>query len=100
IRADLVTGVQTCALPIYFRELHRSADTLDIAERVRFLGLRNDVPALMRAADVYCQPNTDSEGFSLAFVEACLAGLPIVTSALGRSEERCVGNRRDLGWLR
>ncbi len=71
----------------YLRGLQRSAAELGIADRVKFLGQRGDVLDLMGAADVYCQPNLGSEGFSIAFLEACLAGLPIVTSALGGAME-------------
>lgn len=54
-----------------------------IGDRVSFLGERRDVPALMRAADIHCQPNTGAEPFGLAFVEALYAGLPVVTTAMG-----------------
>jgi glycosyltransferase involved in cell wall biosynthesis len=54
---------------------------------VRFLGQRSDVPRLMFAADVFCQANTGSEGFSWAFMEASAAALPIVTSAIGGAPE-------------
>lgn len=65
----------------YLAELKRLAEP--IADRVRFLGARSDVPRLMRAADVYTQGNRGAEGFSLAFLEAAAAGLPIATSDLG-----------------
>ena len=52
-----------------------------------FLGERRDVPALMRAADIHCQPNTAPEPFGLAFVEALDAGLPVVTTAIGGALE-------------
>ena len=52
-----------------------------------FLGERRDVPALMRAADLHCQPNTAPEPFGLAFVEALHAGLPVVTTAMGGALE-------------
>jgi glycosyltransferase involved in cell wall biosynthesis len=71
----------------YFADLRRLADALGIANRVRFLGRRDDVPALMMAADVYCQPNLEAEGFSIAFIEAFYAGLPIVTSPIGGALE-------------
>jgi glycosyltransferase involved in cell wall biosynthesis len=71
----------------YFRELKGVADQLKIADRVKFLGRREDVPALMVAADIYCQANTEAEGFSIAFLEAFYAGLPIVTTALGGALE-------------
>jgi len=51
--------------------------------RVRFLGMRRDIAALLKAADVYCQPNSQPEAFGLSFVEALEAGLPVVTSRIG-----------------
>src|SRR5262249_41027519 len=60
---------------------------LGIAERVRFLGQRTDVPHLLAAADLHCQPNTGPEPFGIAFVEALYAGLPVVTTALGGALE-------------
>ena len=60
---------------------------LGIADRVRFLGQRSDVPRLMAAADILCQANIGPESFGLTFVEALHAGLPVVTSALGGALE-------------
>ena len=71
----------------YLKSLREEASRAGIAERVRFLGRRADVPRLLAAADVFCQPNLDTEGFSIAFTEAFLAGLPIVTSAIGGALE-------------
>jgi glycosyltransferase involved in cell wall biosynthesis len=58
-----------------------------IADRVRYLGQRCDVPRLMAAADLYCQPNTGPEPFGIALIEALNAGLPVVTSDLGGARE-------------
>jgi glycosyltransferase involved in cell wall biosynthesis len=64
------------------------------------------MPNLLVAADIYCQPNLEGEGFSIAFMEAFYAGLPIVTSAIGGAleivDETCgvllpPGNRQQLG---
>lgn len=71
----------------YVRGLEDLARQLGLEGRVKFLGGRSDVPRLLAAADVFCQPNRESEGFSLAFMEACAAGLPVVTSALGGALE-------------
>jgi glycosyltransferase involved in cell wall biosynthesis len=61
---------------------------LGIADRVRFLGTRIDVPELLAAADIFCHPNTyPPEPFGIAFVEALQAGLPVVTSAMGGAVE-------------
>lgn len=55
---------------------------LGIADRVVWLGHRNDVNRLLQAADVYCQPSR-SEGLPLAVLEAMNAGLPVVASRVG-----------------
>jgi glycosyltransferase involved in cell wall biosynthesis len=51
------------------------------------LGERSDVPRLMRAADIFCQPNTGPEPFGLVFVEALWAGVPVVTTRMGGAVE-------------
>jgi glycosyltransferase involved in cell wall biosynthesis len=67
----------------YLEQLQRRCDQLALTGRVRWLGQRQDVPALLAAADIHCQPNTGPEPFGIAFVEALAAGLPVVTTALG-----------------
>lgn len=83
----IVGGSQTAGEAEYAQSLKDLADRLGIAHRVRFLGERSDVPRLMAAADLFCQPNRSSEGFSIVFMEAFLAGLPIVTTAIGGALE-------------
>jgi glycosyltransferase involved in cell wall biosynthesis len=63
-----------------------------LTERVQFLGERRDVAAVLRAADVHCQPNSGPEPFGLAFVEALYAGLPVVTTAMGGATEIVTGD--------
>jgi glycosyltransferase involved in cell wall biosynthesis len=71
-----------------FREcLHVTAAGLGPNSRVQFLGHVSNVPALMQAADIYCQPNTGAEPFGLAFVEAMASGLPVVATPLGGVRE-------------
>ena len=67
----------------YLAELEALASGLGIRERVRFLGQRSDVPRLLAASDIHCQPNTGPEPFGLAFIEALHAGLPVVTTSMG-----------------
>ena len=83
----IIGGPQRASEERHFRELKSVASRTGIASRVRFVGARNDVPALLGAADIYCQPNTSPEAFGIALVEALGAGLPIVTSALGGAVE-------------
>lgn len=80
-------GAQRPQEQAYFGELQDLARELSIKDRVRFLGQRSDVPELLRAADVHCQPNTGPEAFGIGFVEALYAGLPVVTTALGGARE-------------
>lgn len=67
--------------------LQQVARDLGVATRIKFLGQRSDVPRLMAAADIYCQPNIGPESFGLAFIEALFAGLPVVTSKFGGATE-------------
>jgi glycosyltransferase involved in cell wall biosynthesis len=79
----IVGGAQRSSEAAYRRQLEAIARDGGIADRVRFLGERNDVPVLLNAADVFCQPNTSPEPFGLSLVEAMHAGLPVVTSGIG-----------------
>ncbi|RKH12129.1 glycosyltransferase family 1 protein [Corallococcus sp. CA053C] len=82
-KAWLVGGAQRPEEVAYEDSLKAQVAGLGLSDRVRFLGQRSDVPRLLRAAEVHCQPNTGPEPFGLAFVEALYAGLPVVTTALG-----------------
>jgi len=54
-------------------------NTLNLADRVRLLGTRADVPELLDAADIFVLPS-EVEGLPNALIEAALAGIPIVAS--------------------
>lgn len=82
-RLWVVGGAQRPHEARYLKELEALATGLGIRERVRFLGQRGDVPRLLRAADIHCQPNLGPEPFGMAFIEALQAGLPVVTTAMG-----------------
>ena len=57
-------------------------ESLEGRERVHLLGVRDDVPAILAAADVFALAS-DWEGLPLALVEAMAAGLPVVATAVG-----------------
>ena len=63
-------------------QIQALAQQLGIAGRVRFLGLREDVPALMAASDVLLAPSR-REALSLTLLEASACGLPIVATRVG-----------------
>lgn len=80
-------GAQRPHEAAHLAEMRALADSVGVADRVRFLGQRDDVRALMAAADVLCQPNLAPEPFGIAYVEALHAGLPVVATALGGPRE-------------
>lgn len=55
------------------------AEYFGVADRVQFLGMRRDIPALLQAADIFAFP-TLQEGFSNALIEAMASGCAIVAS--------------------
>jgi glycosyltransferase involved in cell wall biosynthesis len=55
------------------------AEEVGVSRHVIWTGLRNDVPDILSAADVYCQPSR-WEGLPLAIMEAMLEGLPVVAT--------------------
>lgn len=71
----------------YLRDLEVRIAGRSLASRVRMLGQRSDVPRLMAAADIYCQPNTEPEPFGIVFIEALYAGLPVIASNTGGAAE-------------
>ena len=74
------------------RDLASAAVSVTGGAPVRLLGERDDVPTLMRLADIYCQPNLKGEPFGIAIAEAMLASLPCVVSAAGGAAELLDGS--------
>lgn len=56
-----------------------------MTDRMRLVGIRKDMPALMRAADVLLFPSAQ-EGLGMVAVEAQAAGLPVLASTAVPSE--------------
>lgn len=67
-------------------ELETLVRELNLETRVRFLGVRRDVPDLLRAVDVFALTSL-SEAASLTLLEAMAAGLPVVVTAVGGNPE-------------
>ena len=110
-RCWIISGAQRPVEHQYLEQLRALARRSGIADRVIFCGERSDVARMLAAADIYCQPNTEAEGFGIALVEAMGAGLPVVTSGNGgiaevidescgirvaRNDPRAVANALDL----
>lgn len=63
-------------------ELRERANALGIAAHVDFLGRRDDLPALLMAADAFVLPSR-AEGVPDAALEAMAAGLPVIAWRTG-----------------
>ncbi len=64
-------------------ELYQKVAALGLEKRIRFLGFRSDIPALMTAMDIIVHSSISPEPFGRVIVEAMLAGKPMVASAAG-----------------
>lgn len=62
--------------------LRAQAREAGLSGQVHFLGLRDDIGALLERADLFVHPSL-SEGLPLAVLEAMLAARPIIASAVG-----------------
>ncbi len=71
--------------------LHQLCQSLHIEEHVTFLGFRQDIEALMCAADLFCL-SSDFEGFGLVVAEAMACGLMVVATDCGGVKEVLGGN--------
>ena len=65
------------------RSLESLARELGLGAAVRFLGRRDDVPALLAASDVVAVPSVVAEAFGLTALEGMAAGRPVVAFASG-----------------
>lgn len=60
-------------------ELQALAARLGVSDRVRLLGFRRDVAALLNACDLFCLPSR-REGLPVSLIEAMATGTPVLAS--------------------
>lgn len=71
--------------PLY-DDLTALAQEAKIADRIKFLGWRPDVPDVLKALDVFVC-SSESEGMSNTILEAMATGVPVVATAVGGNVE-------------
>jgi glycosyltransferase involved in cell wall biosynthesis len=71
----------------FLEQLKATARDTGIADRIRFVGQRQDVAEFLQAADLFCHPNLTPEPFGIVFIEALYAGLPVVSVNHGGAKE-------------
>jgi len=69
--------------------LRRLAESDALAGHVRFLGQRQDIPAVLSASDIHVSAS-HYEGFPNNILEAMCAGLPVVATAVGGVPEQII----------
>jgi glycosyltransferase involved in cell wall biosynthesis len=65
------------------RELRELARTLGVADRVRFLGFRDDLDVILGAVDAVAVPSTQPDPLPNAALEAAAAGRCVIAAAHG-----------------
>jgi glycosyltransferase involved in cell wall biosynthesis len=60
-----------------------------LGDRLRMLGYRDDIPALLAAADIFTLPSR-FEGLPMSVIEAMLTGLPVVASNVRGPDEQVI----------
>jgi len=66
-----------------------------LGARLRRLGYREDVPALLAAADIFALPS-HFEGLPMSVIEAMLCGLPVVATDISGPREQVVDGQTGL----
>ncbi len=77
-------------------ELEAAAQSLNLADRVHFLGWRSDARTIFAALDLLLAPSL-WEGFGLVFLEAMALGVPILSTCVSAIPEVVIDG--ETGWL-
>jgi glycosyltransferase involved in cell wall biosynthesis len=102
VSLDVVGNIDAWEPPSYagFRAsvLQRAAGA-DLAGRVTFLGVREDVPSILARASIHCCPSRPEqrEGLAVVNLEAKQAGTPSIVFPTGSLPE--IVAHRDDGWV-
>ncbi len=67
-------------------DIVRTAEELDVIDRVVFTGFQKDIVPYLKASDIFLLASK-SEGFGLSVLEAMAAGLPIIATRVGGISE-------------
>jgi glycosyltransferase involved in cell wall biosynthesis len=62
-------------------QLKESVRQMGVGDRVKFLGQRSDISALLDASDIFVL-TSDAEGMPLSIMEAMAKGLPVIATAV------------------
>ncbi|MGH7103920.1 MAG: glycosyltransferase family 4 protein [Acetobacteraceae bacterium] len=80
----------------YLSELQAKAQRLGLAERVRFPGGTEDMPAAFALADIVVNTSTEPEAFGRVIIEASSMGRPVIAADHGAAAETVLAG--ESGW--
>jgi len=80
----------------YERFLHQMVCDLGLEDHVKFLGFREDVPALLAQADIVVHASTLGEPFGQVVIEGMAAGKPVIATDGGALPEIVIPNETGL----
>jgi glycosyltransferase involved in cell wall biosynthesis len=80
----LIAGA--CDSPDFYEALVNRISSLGLEDRIRFMGLRNDVPRLLAQSDVFVL-SSRKEGHPFALLESMACACPAVATRCGGVEE-------------
>lgn len=83
----LIVGAPLFGEHDYERSLHTLAEELGVADRVEFLGFRDDVPAVLAQADIVVHASILGEPFGQVVIEGMAAGKPVIATEGGALPE-------------
>ena len=69
--------------------MHALLQTANLGPRLRLLGYRTDVAAILAAADIFALPS-HFEGLPMSVIEAMLTGLPVVATDIRGPREQVI----------
>jgi glycosyltransferase involved in cell wall biosynthesis len=75
----------------YINELKQLSANLGISDKVLFIGMRKDVPKIMKDIDVFVLASKN-EPFGLVLTEAMAAGTPVIATNTGGAREIVINN--------
>ena len=68
---------------LYVERLQALVNKLGLTETVKFLGVEDNVPELLKKVDMLVLSTTHPEGFGRVLIEAGASGVPVVATKLG-----------------
>jgi glycosyltransferase involved in cell wall biosynthesis len=92
----LIVGAPEAGKKAYMRQLRELVRELGLAERVDFLGFREDVPRLLQSMDLLVHASTAPEPFGRVIIEGMAAGTPVIATDAGAVPEIVESGRSGL----